>query len=304
VSNGGQTSTGRFIGYTMAMSASILFGFNGNLSRLLFNDGISPVTLVEFRMLIGGACLLFVLVGWRRRELKLPRRSIGPVIVFGLSLALVTYTYFVAISRLPIAVALVIQFSASAWMTLGEAIWRRHIPSMYVLSAIVVTLGGVVLLTGVWHQSLNGLDSMGLLYATLSLVAYIVYLLLGRRVSRDLPPLTSTAYGAVVAGIFWLIVQPPWAVPGNTFVGYHPLLIIVVGIVGMAIPFSLVLGSLRRLDATRVGIASMTELVAAGIIAYFWLGQYLDIWQILGGCLVITGITLLQLEKPQVQVMD
>lgn len=187
-----QASPGRFIGYIMVVSASILFGFNGNLSRLLFNDGISPVTLVEFRMLIGGVCLLIVLVGWRRSELKLPRRSIFWIIAFGLSLALVTYTYFVAISRLPITVALVIQFSASAWMALGEAIWRKRIPSPYVLSAIAVTLGGVLLLTGVWHQSLNGLDSMGLLYALLSVVTYIAYLLLGRRVGRDLPPLTST----------------------------------------------------------------------------------------------------------------
>jgi drug/metabolite transporter (DMT)-like permease len=304
VINRRQTSTGRLIGYIMVMSASILFGFNGNLSRLLFNVGISPVTLVEFRMLIGGACLLIVLVGWRRRELKLPRRSIVWVIAFGLSLALVTYTYFVAISRLPIAIALVIQFSASAWMTLGEAIWRRRIPSIFVLSAIALTLGGVLLLTGVWHQSLNGLDSIGLLYALLSLVAYIAYLLLGRRVGRDLPPLTATAYGAVVAGIFWLLVQPPWTIPANTFAGYNFLLILVVGTVGMAIPFTLVLGSLRRLDATRVGIASMMELVAAGIIAYFWLAQLLDIWQILGGCFVIIGITLLQLERPKVLLVD
>ncbi|MFL5696102.1 MAG: hypothetical protein ACJ797_03230 [Ktedonobacteraceae bacterium] len=36
----------------MIATASLLFGFNGNLSRLLFDDGISPVTLVELRMLI------------------------------------------------------------------------------------------------------------------------------------------------------------------------------------------------------------------------------------------------------------
>ena len=60
------------------------------------------------------------------------------------------------------------------------------------------------------------------------------------------------------------------------------LLIFLVGTIGMAIPFSLVLGSLRRIDATRVGIVSMLELVAAGIIAYFWLGQHLDAWQLTG----------------------
>ena len=65
----------------------------------------------------------------------------------------------------------------------------------------------------------------------------------------------------------------------------------------MAIPFSFVLGSLRRIDATRVGIVSMLELVAAGIIAYFWLDQHLDLWQIIGCLLVLIGVTILQFEN-------
>src|SRR5258706_15021376 len=72
----------------MVSSASVMFGFNGNLSRLLFDDGVSLVTLVELRMLIGSICLLGVLAIGRRQELKVSRRSIGWIIVFGLSLAL------------------------------------------------------------------------------------------------------------------------------------------------------------------------------------------------------------------------
>ena len=295
----GRLASYRLVGYLMVVSASVLFGFNGNVSRLLFDEHVTPVTLVEFRMLIGGACLLAVLtIGWRK-GLKLSRHYWGWILAFGLSLALVTYTYFVAISRLPIAVALVIQFSATAWMTLGEAVWRRRLPSMHVLVALALTFGGIVLLTGVWRQSLNGLDSIGLLYANLAVVAYIAYLLLGRRVGRDVPSLTATTYGAIVAGFFWLCVQPPWSIPINTWTPSHLLLILIVGILGMAIPFTLTLAALRRIDATRVGIVGMLELVAAGIIAYFWLGQYLDAWQI-GGCLsVLIGVTILQYEQPK-----
>jgi drug/metabolite transporter (DMT)-like permease len=286
------------------MSASILFGINGNLSRLLFDDGVSPVTLVEFRMLIGGATLLAVLVLGQRKGLKVQRRSWGWIVAFGLSLAMVTYTYFVSISLLPLAVALVIQFTAPAWMTLGEAIWRRRLPSAYVLAALGLTFGGVILLTGIWRASFNGLSSIGLLFASFAVVAYIAYLLLGRRVGRDLPSLTSTAYGALVAGAFWLAVQPPWSIPANTWTLHRLLLILLVGIIGMAIPFSLILGSLRRIDATRVGIASMLELVAGGIIAYFWLGQHLDLAQIAGGIFVMAGITILQYEKPEIKPVD
>jgi len=284
----------------MIATASTLFGLNGSLSRLLFDDGISPITLVEFRMLIGAICLLAVLVIWQRRGLKVPRRSWGWIVAFGLSLAMVTYTYFVAISRLPLAIALVIQFTAPAWMVFGVAIWRRKLPSAYVLAALGLTFGGVILLTGLWRARLNGLDAIGLLYCLLAVVAYIVYLLLRRQVGKSIPSLTATAYGALLASIFWFSVQPPWAIPATTWTLYHLILILLVGIIGMAIPFSLVLGSLRRIDPTRVGIASMLELVAGGIIAYFWLGQHLDFLQLMGCVLVMGGITILQSERPEV----
>ncbi len=100
----------------------------------------------------------------------------------------------------------------------------------------------------------------------------------------------------MVAGVFWLFVQPPWNIPANTWTVNHLLLIILVGIIGIAIPFSLVLGSLRRIDATRVGIASMLELVAAGFIAYLWLGQHLNPGQITGCVLMIAGIIIVQVE--------
>lgn len=291
----------------MIATAATLFGLNGNLSRLLFDDGISPITLVEFRMLIGAICLLAVLVIGQRKGLKVPWRSWGWVVAFGLSLALVTYTYFVAISRLPLAIALVIQFTAPAWMVLAIAIWRRHLPSAYVLAALGLTFGGVVLLTGLWHAGLNGLDAVGLLYCLLAVVAYIIYLLLGRQVGKTLPSLTATAYGALVASIFWFSVQPPWAIPSNTWTPHHLILILLVGVIGMAIPFTLVLGALRRIDPARVGIASMLELVAGGIIAYFWLGQHLDLLQVIGCALVMGGIMILQYERaevPEVKVIE
>ncbi len=100
-----QVTTRRLAGYLMVVASSLLFGFNGNLSRLLFDEGITPVTLVEFRMLIGGVSLLAVLLLGQRQALKLQRRYWGWIVLFGLSLAVVTFTYFVAISRLPLAIA-------------------------------------------------------------------------------------------------------------------------------------------------------------------------------------------------------
>jgi inner membrane transporter RhtA len=297
--NSKKLSRSRISGYLMVMTAAVLFGLNGSLSRLLFDDGITPITLIEFRMLIGGVCLISVLVIMQRKELKVKRRCWGWVIAFGISLALTTYTYLLSISRLPIAIALIIIFTAAAWMALWEAVWHKRMPSKHVLIALGLTFGGVILVTGVWRENLNGLDILGLFFAFLGVFTYIAYLVLGRRIGRYLPSITSTGYGALVASLFWFMFQPPWKIPANTWTPYHLLLIALVGIVGMAIPFSLILGSLRRIDTTRVGIVSMFELPAAGIIAYFWLGQRLHTWQILGCVLVLMGIIILQYEKPE-----
>jgi drug/metabolite transporter (DMT)-like permease len=51
-------ATYRLIGYLMIVAATVLFGFNGTLSRLLLDDGVSLITLVEMRMLIVGVAIL------------------------------------------------------------------------------------------------------------------------------------------------------------------------------------------------------------------------------------------------------
>lgn len=66
----GRGTTYRLVGYLMIVIATVLFGFNGALSRLLFDGGISPITLVELRMLIGGVCLLPILLAGKRMALE------------------------------------------------------------------------------------------------------------------------------------------------------------------------------------------------------------------------------------------
>lgn len=290
--------TSRMQGYSMVIVAATLFGVNGSLSRSLLDAGISPVTLVEFRMLFGWLVLCALLLVSRQiGGLRLVLHYWKRVVVYGISLALVTFCYFLAISRLPIAIALVIQFSASAWMVIGESVWRRKFPSMVMIIAILLTLSGVTLVTDVWRVQLGGMDALGLLYALFALLTYIAFLMMGRYVGKHVPALQSTTWGAFVASIFWLILQPPWTVPAATWQADRVLLIVLVGVIGMAIPFVLIQNALRRIDATRVGIAAMFELVAGGVVAYFWLGQYLDVGQIIGCALVLVGIAILQYEQ-------
>ncbi|MBX5448439.1 EamA family transporter [Thermogemmatispora sp.] len=289
---------GRLWGYLLVVLASMLFGFNGNLARKLFDESpLTPLTLVECRMLIGGGCLLALLGIVQRGKVLPSRQSWGWLLALGLAMAAVTYSYFMAISRLPVAIALVIQFSTPAWLVLGEALWRRRWPSLPVLSSLLLAGSGIVLVTAAWQPQFLRLDGLGLLAAFFSVLSFAAYLLLGRRVGRELLPLSATAWGAIIAALFWLLVQPPWRIP---LASLQPSLwpaLLAVGILGMAVPFLCELAALRYLEAGRVGIVAMLELVAGSAIAYGWLGEVLTLDQLLGGVLVMLGVGLLHYEE-------
>lgn len=286
-------------GYGLVALAALLFGVNGTLSRFLLDEGISSVTLGEFRMVVGGFCLGGGLLLSRQRSRISTVSQGGWVIAYGLAWAMLTYGYLLAISRLPLAIALVISYTAAAWMTIGESVVRRSLPSLMVTLAVLLTFTGAFLVSEVWNSALNHVDASGLLYAYGALFAYIAYLLLGKRVGQQFSALSSLGWGSLVAGLCWLIVQPPWHIPATTWQTRPLLLLCSLGVIGMAVPFACIQYALRYLQASRVGIAGTLELVTTGVIAYFWLGQRLDEWQLAGCLLVLVGMIFLQYERTE-----
>jgi drug/metabolite transporter (DMT)-like permease len=113
-----------------------------------------------------------------------------------------------------------------------------------------------------------------------------------------------------VASIFWAVVQPWWSFPtgivddrvrldGALLVTTTPvwLLILTMIVVGTIVPFLLLVGALRHISATRVGVTAMFEPVAGGLVAYAWLGESLSTAQLAGGAIVLAGILLAQTAR-------
>ena len=120
------------IGYAMVISAALLFALNGTVSKVVLQSGISSLELTQVRAT--GAFLGFALVlaFTRRESLRLTRREVPYLIVFGIAgVALVQWLYFVSIGRLPIGIALLIEYIAPilialwAWSVFKEPIRRR-----------------------------------------------------------------------------------------------------------------------------------------------------------------------------------
>jgi drug/metabolite transporter (DMT)-like permease len=297
------------VGYLMVFAASTLFGVNGAVSKVALTSGLSSLRLTEARS--AGACLALTAIALVRtpRALRVSRGELLPLAIFGIvGVAFVQLFYFLAIHRLPVGIALLIQYIGPVlvafWArTLGHEHVRRRI-----WLALAFSLAGLTLMVQLW----NGvtLDGLGVGFALISAVVYAVYLLLAEREVRNRDAVPLLAWGFFFAVLFWTVTQPWWSFPATTAARTVTLqgrlsslhlpvwaLVLWVIVLGSAVPFSLIVGALRHITATQAGIAAMLEPVVATVVAWLWLRESLSAAQLAGAAVVLAGIGLAQTAR-------
>jgi drug/metabolite transporter (DMT)-like permease len=136
------------------------------------------------------------------------------------------------------------------------------------------------------------------------------YILMAERAVGRRDPVSLLCLGFAVAAVFWAVLQPWWSFPvalvddrvrldGALLATTTPvwLLMLTMIVVGTIVPFLLLVGSLRHISATRVGVTAMFEPVAGALVAYAWLGEALSAAQLAGGAIVLAGILLAQTAR-------
>jgi drug/metabolite transporter (DMT)-like permease len=295
----------------MVLAAAALFAVNGTVSKVVLGSGISSIELTQVRST--GACLGFLaaVLLIRPASLRVTRRELAFLALFGVTgVAFVQWFYFLAIHRLPVGIALLIQYLAP----LLVALFARYVLHEPVRRRIWLALGlaltGLALVVQVWEGlTLSGAGVAAALGAAL---AYATYILMAEHETarRGRDPWSLSFYGFLFAAIFWAAVHPVWQFPferlddsvsllGNLAEREAPvwLLMLFVVIAGTMVTFALITSALRHVSATRVGIAAMFEPVAASVIAWAWLGETFGTAQLLGGAFVLTAILLAQTAR-------
>ena len=154
------------------------------------------------------------------------------------------------------------------------------------------------------------LNALGVARALAGAVAYAVYVLAAERGLRRRDALSLSCFGFVAAALFWALLQPWWSFPahllddrvsllGNLSTTDLPAWILVVWMIvlGTIVPFGLIVGALRHVSATHVGVIAMIEPVAATLVAYAWLGESLAATQLVAGAIVRAGIVTAQTAR-------
>jgi drug/metabolite transporter (DMT)-like permease len=293
------------LGYAMVAVAATLFAVNGTVSKIVLASGISSGQLTEVRC--AGALVGMTLIAalMRPGSLRLRLADVPLLAGLGLALALVQWSYFFAIHRLDIGIALLIQYVAPLLVALWARFVFREAVRRRIWAALVLSLGGLALIVEIWHG--GRLSGPGVAACALAAVTYAAYVLIAERGVRARDPISLSAWGFFFATVFWTLAAPWWSFPtarvdddvsllGNLASSHLPVwaLLLWVVVLGAIVPFGLVVGALRHISATRAGITAMLEPVVAIAVAWSWLAESLDQVQLSGAALTLLGIGLAQ----------
>ncbi|HVA31722.1 MAG TPA: EamA family transporter [Gaiellaceae bacterium] len=297
------------VGYAMVLVAATLFGANGSVAKVALSSGLSSLRLTEARC--AGACagLMLFALARDRASLRIRRAELLRLAVFGIiGVGLVQLFYFLAIHRLHIGIALLIQYLGPLLVAIYARAFGHERVRRQIWAALALSLTGLALMVELWKGV--ALDGLGIGYALISAVIFAAYLLLAEHEVARRDPISLMAWGFFFATAFWTVAQPWWSFPAGRvartvslegrLASWHlPVwaLVLWVVVVGSIVPFSLIAGALRHVSATRVGIAAMLEPVVATVVAWAWLRETLSSVQLAGAAVVLAAILLAQTAR-------
>ncbi|MGH8927783.1 MAG: EamA family transporter [Acidimicrobiia bacterium] len=265
--------------------AAILFGLNGAVAADLVAT-IPPGNTAQMRSVLAASIL--TILAYRRRATRHGGRLLQ-LAGLGITLAMVTVSYLIAIERLGVGPGVTIQFTGPLLVLVWLRFVRNRPVPGYAWTLAALALVGVGLVSRAWD--LSSLDPFGLAAAGVASVTFAAYLLGSGYLGRHLPTLSVTAYGFAFSAILLLVAFPVRLPPAEPGVLLELGWLVTMGTI---VPFLLEVTALRLTDAATVGVVATFEPVVAAAVAWVWLGQTLTILQILGGFVVVLAVGVVQ----------
>ncbi len=251
---------------------SVNFG-NAVAGALMPVVGVFPVAAA--RQIVMAASLAPF---WRPTRAKLAWRRMWPAVVLGLVMLAMNLSYYIAVDRLGLGIAAVLEYLGPfALALLGS---RRIVDGLCGLAAA----GGVLLLT----EASGRIDGLGLAFALLAAVFWAGYILFTRRVALALPGfegITVASLVSCIAAIPLAIATIDWA--GVT--GREWLLLLVLGVLASAIPYSLDSFVLRRVTPRIYDVLSAFGPAVAAVFGWLVLHETFNLPMVIGIGLVVAG---------------
>ncbi|MBP2707647.1 DMT family transporter [Microbispora sp. RL4-1S] len=292
----------RAVSLGIAGLSALCFGFSGTMAKFLGQAGLSPLEAAWVRMAGAGVLLLLLLAVVRPRALRIPRDRLGFFAAYAVvAVAAVQCLFFLAITRLPVGVALLVEYTSPVLVVVWVRFVRHvRLPRSAYLGA-VVAVAGLAVVVEIWDGV--RLDALGIVLALLAAACGAGYFLMSESFGDDVDALGLIGWGLIGSAVVLTPISAPWRIDWAAFggvatVGGHtlPVAVVAAWLVAVATVIAYVTGvtAVRRLSAAVGATVASVEVIAGAVIAWVLAGERLGPAQIGGGVVVLAGALLAQ----------
>lgn len=249
-------------GVLLVVAATLALPLGAAVATQLFPIG-GAWGVTTMRLLL--ACLFLVLIA-RPTPWRWSGAAWRDVVFFGITLAGLNGFFYAAVERIPLGVAVAIEFVGPLALAVILSTNRRDLIWIGMAGVGLVVLG---------VESLSGqssFDTLGMIYAGLAGVSWAFYILLSARVGKRLPGVEALPVATLVAALVIL----PFGLGGFIDLVQMPeiyWLAIAMAVLSTVIPVSFEMAALRRLPRNGFSILLSLEPVFAALIGWLFLDQ-------------------------------
>jgi drug/metabolite transporter (DMT)-like permease len=288
--------------------SAVTFGLSGPFAKALTDAGWSASGAVLVR-LGGAAAILLVILAIVRPGVVAAMRADGPaLLLYGLlAMAGVQVAFFNALQYLPVAIALLLEYTGPILVIAWVWLVRHQPPSPRTLLGAGVALVGLSLVVQVW----TGVELRweGLAWGFAAAVCQASYFLVADRAGSSTPPLVLAGVGMSVgtvvvallglAGLLPIVIDPAatGVILGGADIGWVLAATLLV-VVSTVIAYLTGVAAVARIGASRGALVALLEVVASAVASWLLLGQVPTAVQAAGGALILAGVALTSSARP------
>lgn len=266
------------IAIVSVLLAMITIQSGASVAKQLF-PVIGPEGTTALRLGFSALVLWLVFRPWRAFP-QSPRNLVA-IAIYGCSLGGMNILFYLAIERIPLGIAVALEFTGPLAVALLSSRRKRD------LFWVACALAGILLLLPEMRGA-GALDPLGALYALGAGACWAAYILFGKRTGNQGSGGMTVALGMTAAAIF--LVPAGFISQGSALLSWEVLpLGFLVAMMSSAIPYSLEMVALRNLSAQNFSVLMSLEPAIAALAGFMILTEHLTLWQWLAIGLVIAA---------------
>lgn len=279
--------------------AVCFWGGSASLAKYLFLTRYDPLIVTQTRSSLSFLLLATFFLLTDRSIFYVQLRELYKFAMIGIiGIATTNFTYYFTIKESTVATAILVQNAAPVLvMIYAVAVSRdEQLTGIKVLSLVLALCGCFFAVSGGSMRDVR-LTGWSLLSAPASMVCYAFMLVASKHMLRSYAVWTMLVAALGFATLFWLVINPPWAIAAKGYGVDDWAVFLGFAIVSILLPYVFFAKGLKLLEATTAGIITTVEPVIAIIVAWFALGESINAVQAGGAAAVVSSVLLLQVRR-------